>query len=241
MGWTWRETRTRLRTGSHTGLPDEVDRRWLGRPVNRKSEGMAIHSNSRRDIQRKRALFTSDGPDSTTFGSDIPVGYADRPPGGRGLWSTDTQKTQGWGWDSETILPEAAAERCRRLPHGARASKEADSGGRPSASATVGVHINASSEILQKIKLGTVPWGVWSHRKFERTSIPLSVRGAYIATTAPYLNDLYGVFSTIYCFNVIQFGYNDIMEVNPFSKITKTKRFRMCICGLGIWSINPAH
>ena len=80
MGWTWRETRTRLRTGSHTGLPDEVDRRWLGRPVNRKSEGTAIHSDSRRDIPRKRALFTSDGPDSTTFGSDIPVGYAYRPP-----------------------------------------------------------------------------------------------------------------------------------------------------------------
>ena len=43
---------------------------------------------------------------------------------------------RGW-WDTDTILPEygirkggdAAAERCRRLPHGARASK--DSGGCP--------------------------------------------------------------------------------------------------------------
>ena len=35
---------------------------------------------SRWDIPRKRALFTSDGPDSTTSGSDIPEGHADRPP-----------------------------------------------------------------------------------------------------------------------------------------------------------------
>ena len=32
------------------------------------------------DIPRKHALFTSDGPDSTTSGSDIQEGYADRPP-----------------------------------------------------------------------------------------------------------------------------------------------------------------
>ena len=32
------------------------------------------------DIPRKHALFTSDGPDSMTSGSDIPEGYADRPP-----------------------------------------------------------------------------------------------------------------------------------------------------------------
>ena len=30
--------------------------------------------------ETQRALFTSDGPDSTTSGSDIPEGYADRPP-----------------------------------------------------------------------------------------------------------------------------------------------------------------
>ena len=33
-----------------------------------------------RDIPRKRALFTSDGPDSTTSGSDIPEGHSDRHP-----------------------------------------------------------------------------------------------------------------------------------------------------------------
>ena len=38
------------------------------------------HSDSRWDIPRKRALFTSDEPDSTTSGSEIPEGHADRPP-----------------------------------------------------------------------------------------------------------------------------------------------------------------
>ena len=38
------------------------------------------HNDSRWDIPRKRALFTSDEPDSTTSGSDIPEGHADRPP-----------------------------------------------------------------------------------------------------------------------------------------------------------------
>ena len=43
---------------------------------------MVVHRNSRWDIPRKRALFTSDGPDSTTSGSDIPESHADRPPEG---------------------------------------------------------------------------------------------------------------------------------------------------------------
>ena len=63
-----------------TEQPEGRKRRAGGRPaVNRKSEGMAIYSVSRRDTPRKRALFTSDGPDSMMPGSDIPVGYADRP------------------------------------------------------------------------------------------------------------------------------------------------------------------
>ena len=41
---------------------------------------MGVHRDSRWDIPRKRALFASDGPDSTTSGSDIPEGHADRPP-----------------------------------------------------------------------------------------------------------------------------------------------------------------
>ena len=52
-----------------------------GRPaVDRIPEETVAHRDSRWDIPRKRALFTSDEPDSTTFGSDIPEGHADRPP-----------------------------------------------------------------------------------------------------------------------------------------------------------------
>ena len=56
-------------------------RRAGGRPaVNRILEETGIHRDSRWDSPRKRALFTSDGPDSTTSGSDIVEGHADRPP-----------------------------------------------------------------------------------------------------------------------------------------------------------------
>ena len=52
-----------------------------GRPaVDRIPEETGANRDSRWDIPRKRALFTSDEPDSTTSGSDIPEGHADRPP-----------------------------------------------------------------------------------------------------------------------------------------------------------------
>ena len=52
-----------------------------GRPaVDRIPEETVAHRDSRWDIPRKRALFTSDEPDSMTSGSDIPEGHADRPP-----------------------------------------------------------------------------------------------------------------------------------------------------------------
>ena len=52
-----------------------------GRPaVDRIPEETVAHSDSRWDNPRMRALFTSDEPDSTTSGSDIPEGHADRPP-----------------------------------------------------------------------------------------------------------------------------------------------------------------
>ena len=64
-----------------TEQPMDRKRRSGGRPaVNRRSEGTAIHSDSRWDILRKRALFTSDGPDSLTSSCDILEGHADRPP-----------------------------------------------------------------------------------------------------------------------------------------------------------------
>ena len=52
-----------------------------GRPAgDRIPEETGVHRDSRWDIPRKRALFTSDGLDSTTSSSDIPEGHADRPP-----------------------------------------------------------------------------------------------------------------------------------------------------------------
>ena len=64
-----------------TEQPAGRKRRVGGRPaVNCIPEETVVHRDSRWDIPRKRALFTSDGPDSTTSGSDIPEGYADRPP-----------------------------------------------------------------------------------------------------------------------------------------------------------------
>ena len=43
-------------------------------------DGTVLRRDNQWDIPRKRALFTSDGPDSTTSGSDIPEGHSDRPP-----------------------------------------------------------------------------------------------------------------------------------------------------------------
>ena len=64
-----------------TEQPAGRKRRAGGRPaVNRILEETGVHRNSQWDSPRKRALFTSDRPDSTTSGSDIPEGHADRPP-----------------------------------------------------------------------------------------------------------------------------------------------------------------
>ena len=43
-------------------------------------DGTVLRRDNQWDIPRKRALFISDGPDSTTSGSDILQGHYDRPP-----------------------------------------------------------------------------------------------------------------------------------------------------------------
>ena len=58
--------------------------------VNQIPEETVVHKDSRWDIPRKRALFTSDGPDSTTSGSDIPESHAS---GSRVFRKTDIQTT----------------------------------------------------------------------------------------------------------------------------------------------------
>ena len=48
--------------------------------VKRIPDGTVLRRDNQWDIQRKRALSISNGPDSTTSGSDIPEGHYDRPP-----------------------------------------------------------------------------------------------------------------------------------------------------------------
>ena len=57
----------------------------------------SIHRNSQWDFPRKRALFTSDGPDSATSESDTPEGHADRPPDVEysKRWTTEKRQDEG--------------------------------------------------------------------------------------------------------------------------------------------------
>ena len=48
--------------------------------MNRIPDGTVLRRDNQWGIPRKRALFVSDGPDSTTSGSDILEGHYDRPP-----------------------------------------------------------------------------------------------------------------------------------------------------------------
>ena len=64
-----------------TEQPAGRKRRVGGRPaVNQIPEETVVHRDSQWYIPRKRALSTSNGPDGTTSGSDIPESHADRPP-----------------------------------------------------------------------------------------------------------------------------------------------------------------
>ena len=51
-------------------------------------------------------MFTSDGPDGTTSGSDIPEGYADMPPEEEYSEGLISRRPQDDGGDRETVLPE---------------------------------------------------------------------------------------------------------------------------------------
>ena len=48
--------------------------------MKRVPDGTVLRRDNQWGIPRKRALFASDGPDSTTSGSDILEGHYDRPP-----------------------------------------------------------------------------------------------------------------------------------------------------------------
>ena len=72
--------RTHSLNGQNSRLAANVERE-VGQPsIGWIPEETVAHRDSRWDIPRKRALFTSDGPDCTTSGSDIPESHAYRPP-----------------------------------------------------------------------------------------------------------------------------------------------------------------
>ena len=66
---------------TNTAQPTGRRRRAGGRPtVKRIPDGTVHWRDNQWGIPRKRALFASDGPDSTTSGSDILEGHYQRPP-----------------------------------------------------------------------------------------------------------------------------------------------------------------
>ena len=73
-------------------------RRVEGRPAgDRIPEVTGLRRNSQWDFPLKRPLFTSDGTDSMTSGSDTPEGYAGRPPEVEYLERRITEKRQDEG------------------------------------------------------------------------------------------------------------------------------------------------
>ena len=65
----------------NTVQPTGRKRRAGGRSsMKRIPDGTVLRRDNQWGIPRKRALFISDGPDSTTSGSDILEGHYDRPP-----------------------------------------------------------------------------------------------------------------------------------------------------------------
>ena len=198
MGRTGRKTRAGFWSGVHPGLPVAVDtckllqsglsqsaedqpasheHRAGDRPAeDRVPEETDRHGDSRWDIPRKWALFTSDGTDSTTIGSNTPESHADWPPEVKCLEGLITDKRQSAGGAERLcfshIQLEMAVNQLHRDVEECRAERElarnqTDSDSNPPTSEAVGVHIDAGSEILREIKLGTVPRGVRGHCVFE--------------------------------------------------------------------------
>ena len=134
-------------------------------------EEMDRHGDSRWDIPRKRPLFTSDGTDSMTFGSNTLESHADQPPEVEYSERLITDTQQGEGGTkrpcSSHIRLEMAVSQLQRDVEDWGAGKKPDSGSNPPTSEAVGVHIDAGSEILREVELGTVPRGVRCHCVFE--------------------------------------------------------------------------
>ena len=150
MGRAEWETRAGFWSGVHPGLrvtvehencfnPDSVSQRTEqpashergagDRPAeDRIPQEMDRHADSRWDIPRKRALFTSDGTDSTTIGSNTPESHADRPPKVKCSEGLITDKRQSAGGAerpcSSHIQLEMAVNQLHRDVEECRAERE---------------------------------------------------------------------------------------------------------------------
>ena len=133
--------------------------------VKRIPDGTVLRRDNQWDIPRKRALFTSDGPDSMTYGSDIPEGHSDRPPeveysdiliSGR---PQDEGGTEGLCSPSRQL--EIAVVRLQKDIDDYRMelelTRKQTQAVAPQAS---GVHVDTSSKILREVELGAIPSGV---------------------------------------------------------------------------------
>ena len=93
-------------------IPEETDR----------------HGDSWWDIPRKQALFTADGTDSTTIGSNTPEGHTNRPPGVKCSVGLMTDKRQSAGGAerpcSSHIQLEMAVNQLQRDVDECRAERE---------------------------------------------------------------------------------------------------------------------
>ena len=141
-----------------TEQPAGHKRRAGGRSaINRIPEETVVHRDSQWDIPRKRALFTSDGPDSMTSGSDIPESHVDRPPEVAYSERLTSIRPQDEGGTERLCSPsmelEMAVIQLQKDVDDCRTELELARRQTPEA---VEVHIDASSKILREVELGAV-------------------------------------------------------------------------------------
>ena len=160
--------------------PANRKRRAGGWPAgDRIPEETGRHGDSRWDIPRKRALFTSDRPDSTTSGSAIPEGHADRPPEVKYSERLTSARRQDEGGTEGLCSPhmelemaviqlQRDVEDCRSELELARKKISAVTRQPPRRSGFTSTPVpKYSGKSNWEQYLGTVPRGVRSHCMFE--------------------------------------------------------------------------
>ena len=100
--------RTQSVSGQNSRRAANVERE-VGQPAIRYRK-RRLYTESRWDIPRKRALSTSDGPDSTTSGSDTPESHADGPPEVEYSKRLMTEKRQDEGGTERLCSPHMELE-----------------------------------------------------------------------------------------------------------------------------------